>query len=63
LFKKTSKVKTPIVKDLEDLEEVVEEELVKEFGQEAIDTMKAKLASGTHSTTGLEADIYILFLM
>jgi hypothetical protein len=61
-LKKTSKVKTPIVKDLEDLEEVVEEELVKEFGQEVIDTMKAKLASG-NSTAGLEADIYILFLM
>jgi hypothetical protein len=45
-LKKQVKLK-PHSKRLRRFRKEVEEELVKEFGQEAIDTMKAKLASET----------------
>ena len=57
LFKKQVKVKNPIVKDLERFRKEVEAELVVEFGQEAIDNMKAKLKMGVPLTAGVEADL------
>ena len=57
LFKKQVKVKNPIVKDLERFRKEVEAELVVEFGQEAIDNMKAKLKMGVPLTAGIEADL------
>ena len=57
LFKKQVKVKNPIVKDLERFRKEVEAELVVEFGQEAIDNMKAKLKMKVPLTAGVEADL------
>ena len=57
LFKKQVRVKNPIVKDLERFRKEVEAELVVEFGQEAIDNMKAKLKMGVPLTAGVEADL------
>lgn len=57
LFKRQVKVKNPIVKDLERFRKEVEEELAKEFGQEAIDNMKAKMSNRQSLSNGIESDL------
>ena len=57
LFKKQIRVNNPIVKDLEKLRKEVEKELIAEYGQEAIDTMKDKVRRREPLIKGVESEL------